>query len=664
MYVIGGNSSGGLLNNVQYAPINGGGDLGSWSNTSSFTTARYWHASTIHNGYVYLLGGSNGDYTNNLGDVQYAPINGGGTLGAWAATTGLPTVRIGHTVIASGNYMYSISGFTNGTGYLTEVLYSLIDGSGTLGIWQYTSNVSVPGAGLRADIKDGYVYLTGGFAYYDQGYYFNDVQYAPIFTTGGVGAWSVSENKLRTPRANHSSVVSGDYMYSLGGQTTGDGVVSSVEYAKLGLNNLGTAAIGNMSDTSRNINIGRHENRSVAYNGYLYSLGGKDAGLNYYADVQYATIDASGNIGAWSYTQSFNGAGRKAFTAHAYNGYMYVVGGEASPGNYLGTVQYAPINTNGTLGTWQSANSLNFARGYHGGAIYNGYIYATNGTIGGSVSSSIEYAAINNNGSLGAWNLTNNPTTPTNTHVSFVYNGYLYTVGGWTGTVHSSGYQYAKLNTNGSVGSWSEVSNAFPARAHHGAFAYNGYMYVIGGYGAPSWNALSDAYVAKINANGTTSAWSLAGSGVLNNQEFNITQYGNTVISVGGSANRANTYSATVSTIDQKARYSKLMNLGGVFNFERMTSSKTGNGEIRPSFKSGGSTRLTLATDQKCKPSTQYVLFTLEIDESNSMTLDGTPTSVQDVTLEYSSKYQTNQRLRGGAWFNNESLQPLDTCAP
>src|SRR5205807_2502004 len=76
LYVLGGannNPDTGKLNDVQFASINASGAVDNdWTPTSSFTTPRDGHASVAYNGYLYVLGGaSSGGYLN---DVQYAPI--------------------------------------------------------------------------------------------------------------------------------------------------------------------------------------------------------------------------------------------------------------------------------------------------------------------------------------------------------------------------------------------------------------------------------------------------------------------------------------------------------------------------------------------------------------------------------------------------------------
>ena len=103
-------------------------------------------------------------------------------------------------------------------------------------------------------------------------------------------------------------------------------------------------------------------------------------------------------------------------------GYVYQFGGYTSA--YVSTVEYAPINSNGSLGTWVYANSMANPVELTGSVAYNGYMYVLGGkNSGGAAINNTYYALIctgNNNGvsgcsstagSLGTWtSATNYPT--------------------------------------------------------------------------------------------------------------------------------------------------------------------------------------------------------------------------------------------------------------
>ena len=117
---------------------------------------------------------------------------------------------------------------------------------------------------------------------------------------------------------------------------------------------------------------------ATAYNGYLYIMGGESgsaagsctATSDYCNDVQYAAIASNGSLSEpsscvalasgnsiWCTTNILPTA-RQGLNTVAYNGYLYITGGQASSSfadctatsDYCNGVYYAPIDSNGTIG--------------------------------------------------------------------------------------------------------------------------------------------------------------------------------------------------------------------------------------------------------------------------------------------------------------------------
>ncbi|MDO8429831.1 MAG: hypothetical protein Q7S73_00500, partial [bacterium] len=117
----------------------------------------------------------------------------------------------------------------------------------------------------------------------------------------------------------------------------------------------------------------------------------------------------------------------------------------------------------GALGAWATANALPGIRGLHSSIIANGYVYVIGGTDG-SYQSTIYYAKLNSDGSTGAWS-TNANALPEirGAHSSIVANGYVYVIGGSiSGVSYQSTVFYAKLNSDGSTSAWATNANALP----------------------------------------------------------------------------------------------------------------------------------------------------------------------------------------------------------
>jgi N-acetylneuraminic acid mutarotase len=490
LYVIGGNdgTNGSYLSDVQYAPINANGTIGTWTATTSFTTGRYSHTSVAYNGYLYVIGGYNGAA---LSDVQYAPINANGTIGTWTATTSFTTARYGHTSVAYNGYLYVLGG-TNGSTKYNDVQYAPINANGTIGTWTATTSFTTARYGHTSVAYNGYLYVVGGFGATPD---LSDVQYALVNANGTIGTWTATTS-FTNGRYGHTSVIYGGYLYVVGGNPMGSGAVGDVQYALVNAN----GTIGTWTATT-SFTVASKGHTSVAYNGYLYVIGGFEA-VSAITDVQYSTIDSPGVTGVFASTSAF-ATSRGGHTSVAYNGYLYVIGGTTSP-TYYSDVQYAVINANATIGTWATTTALPAVRGYHTSVVYNGYLYVIGGTNGSINYSDVQYAPINANGTIGSWTATTSFTTGRDFHSSVVYNGYLYVIGGDNGSSVMNDVQYAPINANGTIGTWTVTTSFSGARSEQSSVVANGYVYIMGGYNS---GALSDVQYAPINANGTIGTW-------------------------------------------------------------------------------------------------------------------------------------------------------------
>ena len=310
-------------------------------------------------------------------------------------------------------------------------------------------------------------------------------------SAGTVGGWSTTTG-FATARYLHTSVAYNGYLYVLGGYD-GSGYLNDVQKATINAD----GTVGAWSATTP-FTTARYLHTSVAYNGYLYVLGGYD-GTSYLNDVQKAAIDpTNGTVGTWSTTTAFT-TGRYGHTSAAYNGYLYVIGGFGS--GYLNDVQKAAINADGTVGTWATTTAFTTGRYGHTSVAYNGYLYVIGGSNGSDqndIQFSLVVAATGGAGAggVGTWNTTTAFTTARQSHTSVAYNGYLYVIGGQGGSSNLNDVQKAAINADGTVGTWSTTTAFTTARYGHTSVAYNGYLYVIGGYSGSYQN---DVQYASFN---------------------------------------------------------------------------------------------------------------------------------------------------------------------
>ena len=108
----------------------------------------------------------------------------------------------------------------------------------------------------------------------------------------------------------------------------------------------------------------------------------------------FFNVQNNGTLGTWS-TYGTSLPGTLSYSqAIVTNGYVYLLGGN-NGSSIVSTVYYAPINSNGTLGTWSTGTSLPGALGYSQAIVTNGYVYLLGGYNGSSYTSTIYYISFN-----------------------------------------------------------------------------------------------------------------------------------------------------------------------------------------------------------------------------------------------------------------------------
>ena len=299
---------------------------------------------------------------------------------------------------------------------------------------------------------------------------------------GSLGSWTTNSNSLPGTLRQESTVVANGYIYTLGGTLAGS-PTANVYFAQIH----GDGSIGPWTANPNPLPAVRLFHTSVVANGYVYVIGGRTAGGGTsVSTVYYAKLNADGSIGPWNTTTSLPFGGTKAASVVA-NGYVYVIGGDQN-GTLQGSFEYAKLNADGTLGPWvTNATGVPDAGGIDApsAVVANGYLYVIGGTSGtsGGTTSTVYYASINANGSIGSWSTTASlPTTLDKSAGAVVANGNIYQLGGFNGSNPISSVFYAKVQSNGTLGAWATNANSLPdTRDFAASTLANGYVYVLGG---------------------------------------------------------------------------------------------------------------------------------------------------------------------------------------
>ncbi len=545
MYVIGGSNSGTLLNTVYLSKLNTDGTMNAWVQTTSFSTARSsfgGQMTAVWGAYIYLAGGCSvvtSNYCSTIqSDVQLASINADGTLAPWNPILTLSNQRVGYSFVAWQEGLYRLGGcnnqstanacraahqsvefgLVNPAGDASTVSNSEPSGSGDCITPNFT-NCDLPPAGDNAGeggqmssmvvVNNGYIYNIGGCVVASGTCGSNmsgNVSYAALNSSGQMIAPSTCPHT-----------------------TYGLWCVDSTNRIN-GTTGLGAAGI-------------------TVFNNMIYVAGGTNSGT-WQSNIYRVLLNADGSlVGPWQF-ESFTSSGLSG-TADDARGYMYMfaranpASAGTNPGNLymlggcsgtggIGCSTYftetikCNIETAGSITGCTTTGQLqidadNVAGGNQGLGLMAGTIYANRiYLVGGSCSATgaagnpcgstyaanrkdTIYATIDASNNIvatsgGVWQFATAQMSPVRRRaVSFGYNGYIYSLAGYSGTASLQDLLFAKINVStGDIATFDSSGVVVTPRWDLRAIVSNGYVYAIGGCGAGAAPSSCTAMQAEV----------------------------------------------------------------------------------------------------------------------------------------------------------------------
>jgi N-acetylneuraminic acid mutarotase len=308
----------------------------------------------------------------------------------WQLTTPLPELRRSHGMVQAGGNLYVVGGDDGAEAVFSTVISTTIATGGALESWQEAEPLNVRRTRAGAVVSGDYLYAIGGS---DGTATLTSVEVAQISPDGTLSPWT-NTSALNLPRAGAAAVVAGDHLYVIGGETTDGSLLGSVEVAQinpdgsLGVWLIETYELG----TPRRDAVGLYAPGPAM--DYLYVLGGASpiTSLN---TVEKAKVNLDGSLGAWSKTTGmlYN---RERLAGVFYMGYLFAFGGETLGDYTLASVEYAPVFLDGTgeIGEWLPTSSLKEDRAGLAVAATSGRVYATGGYADGGMRATTERSLI------------------------------------------------------------------------------------------------------------------------------------------------------------------------------------------------------------------------------------------------------------------------------
>ena len=308
------------------------------------------------------------------------------------------------------------------------------------------------------------------------------------FQATNVGTWLTTTVLPQTLEGHKSATWNNRYVYVVGGYN--DLTYSTAVYRA-------TLQSGGISSwtTLNPLPVALRDHAVVIGTNTIYVLGGRDAS-NLYNTIYYATINTDGSLGAWQTSAVSLPATLWGHTAVYCNGYIYVAGGANinTSTSARVNVYYAKVLADNTLSSFLTTTNLPATRNGHSMITHAGKVYVLGGFANGGAKVNTVYSATPGvSGTLGSWSaLTALPITVSN-HSSVVMNGLITVLAGESGGTLSNSVYYADVNTLPLV--WNLATNVMYDRTKDGAaFAANGWIGYCGGENLSGTPILNSRY--------------------------------------------------------------------------------------------------------------------------------------------------------------------------
>ncbi len=276
-----------------------------------------------------------------------------------------------------------------------------------------------------------FLVVTGGGQ--DNAALFDTTVFAPIAADGTVGSWSVGPT-LPQPAAGGAVAVVGDAVLFSGGYR--QGAVSPLLSDQTNVMRL--LPDGTFSEwiDGPEMSTTRFHHASIAVGESAYVTGGMTGSNNTNTpSVQRSVRGVDGSFGSFEELTPLPDM-RSHHSIVAHDGALYISGGlRGNPsGSHesLSDVLRAPIEADGTIGTWELVGDLDVELSTHSSFVFAGQLYVAGGIEGGSENvQRVRRAPFENDGSIGAWEeVAELPTRRAHAHQTPVWNGFVYAVGG------------------------------------------------------------------------------------------------------------------------------------------------------------------------------------------------------------------------------------------
>ncbi|WP_455210088.1 Kelch repeat-containing protein [Kaarinaea lacus] len=313
----------------------------------------------------------------------------------WRQGNPLSFPRAGTAAVAHNGFIYVIGG-VDGRDFVATVEYAPIEADGILGQWRLGPSLNVERGFIDAVVHNDSIYVVGGGNGPNGKNLLRSAERARINGDGSLSPWVVEHNEMKIPRRCSKIMVAGNHVYSFGG--FGGALLDSVERAPI----LDNGQLGEWIVEDQPMTLPRYVNTVKKVQNNAYVIGGHDQtkGVGI-VDVEWAIPAKQGSIGDWQKTSPLQ-VGRYGLSSAGYANYVYALGGLTGL-EYLSSVEFAEVQDNGSLSAWQYTADLSEPRAMFSTVVHGNWIYIIGGTNQDRYLAAVELAMFDDTGQIGFW---------------------------------------------------------------------------------------------------------------------------------------------------------------------------------------------------------------------------------------------------------------------
>lgn len=335
-------------------------DVGAFAQAGSFLHARSGHATAMHAGRLWMIGGNvcqtclsevAHDVGGTTSNVISAPIDAAGTIGAFREDGDLITMRNWGRTFALNrggrDYLYVLGGINSTGASGTDVFPATVEraeitAGGGLSAFAVVSALSIGRAGPQVIVRGDNLYVLGGSTGGANGFA-TSIERAVIDAQGNVGPFSVITETLAIPSAFHALAEQGDKVFLLGGATTNSLTIANIQEASFTGAALG--AFNTVPAAMSQLRVPRSTGMAIVLGERVFVFGGGNGNtVMGFASEEIAMLSPLGGFVAGT---SVLDQPRFQASAHIIGTRFCVIGGctraTTDPNQYLASIICAPL---------------------------------------------------------------------------------------------------------------------------------------------------------------------------------------------------------------------------------------------------------------------------------------------------------------------------------